>query len=105
MHLQDMVADSAGLQQTTPGAGEALPPYAHRTVLSDAADACGVEPVLRLQQNFGAAYLGELLQAYISASNVSAQTVQSVHIRVRYLLFAKDVKLVNPGTDARSCGR
>ncbi len=81
--LQDMVADSAGFQQTRPGTDAALPPYAHRTVLTDAADACGIEPVLRLQQGFGAAYLGELLQAYVSASNVSAQAVQSVHIRVR----------------------
>jgi hypothetical protein len=80
--LQDMVADGAASQ---PGSNVPLPAYAYRTVLTAADDACGVEPLLKLQQGFGAAYLGELLQAYISASNVSTASVQSVQLRVSQL--------------------
>ena len=76
------MADGAASQT---GSNAPLPAYAHRTVLTAADDACGVEPILRLQQGFGAAYLGELLQAYISASNVSTASVQSVQLRVSHL--------------------
>ena len=80
------MADGTASQQTRLNAP--VPAYAHRTVLTAADDACGVEPILRLQQGFSAAYLGELLQAYISASNVSTAPVQSVQLRVSHLSCA-----------------
>ena len=86
--MQDMVADSAvaGLPLAARGAAEALPPFAEHTALLDAADACGIGPLLQLPSGFGSVFLGEQLHAFISASNVSAAGIASVSIKVALLV-------------------
>ena len=82
--LQDMIADGVegDDSQAATAAAEPLPHFAERTVLRDAVDACGIGPLLQLPSGFGSVFLGEQLNAFISASNISAAGIASVSIKV-----------------------
>lgn len=78
-----MVADSAVAGPSVAArAEEARPPFAERTALGDAVEACGVGPLLQLPSGFGSVFLGEQFHAFISASNLGPASIASVSIKV-----------------------